>query len=47
MRLNKRNPKRTAETAIHAVFLLIGLIAVACVLMITIYLIAAGIPATN
>ncbi len=45
MRLDKRNPKRTAETAIHAVFLLIGLIAVACVLMITIYLIAAGIPA--
>jgi phosphate transport system permease protein len=45
MDLNKRNSKRTAETAIHAVFLLIGLVAIACVLMITIYLIAAGIPA--
>ncbi len=33
------------ETAVHAVFLILGLITVASVLMITVYLIIAGIPA--
>jgi phosphate transport system permease protein len=43
--LIKRNPKRTLETLIHAVFFMIGLVAVGCVLVITVYLIIAGIPA--
>lgn len=33
------------ETAIHGIFLLLGLITVGCVLLITIYLIVSGIPA--
>lgn len=41
----KRNPKRTLETFIHAAFFIIGLVAVGCVLVITVYLIIAGIPA--
>ncbi len=41
----KRNPKRSLEALIHAVFLIVGLIAVGCVLVITVYLIIAGIPA--
>lgn len=41
----KRNPKRTLETLIHAVFFIVGLVAVGCVLVITVYLIIAGIPA--
>ncbi|HWQ58516.1 MAG TPA: phosphate ABC transporter permease subunit PstC [Clostridia bacterium] len=43
--MNKRNPKRALELVIHAVFLVIGLVAVGCVLLITVYLIIAGIPA--
>lgn len=43
--MTKRNSKRTIETLIHAVFLIIGLVAVGCVLVITVYLIIAGIPA--
>jgi len=43
--LIKRNPKRTLETLIHAVFFIVGLVAVGCVLVITVYLIIAGIPA--
>lgn len=43
--MTKRNSKRTFETFIHAVFLIIGLVAVGCVLVITVYLIIAGIPA--
>ena len=41
----QRNPKRTVETLVHAVFLIIGLVAVGCVLLITAYLVIAGIPA--
>ncbi len=39
--------KRTnlMETAVHGVFLILGLTAVGCVLLITVYLVAAGIPA--
>ena len=33
------------EIVIHGIFLLLGLIAVACVILITIYLIVSGIPA--
>lgn len=34
-----------AETAIHGVFLVLGLITVGCVLLISVYLIVSGIPA--
>ena len=37
--------KKATEGIIHAVFLLLGLIAVGCVLLITVYLIVSGIPA--
>lgn len=37
--------KQALERAIHGVFLLLGLVTVGCVLLITIYLIASGIPA--
>ena len=37
--------KNLAEDVIHAVFLLFGLIAVGCVLVITVYLVISGIPA--
>ncbi len=37
--------KQAPETAIHGVFLLLGLVTVGCVLLITIYLIVSGIPA--
>lgn len=36
--------KRIIESVIHAIFLILGLITVACVLLISIYLIVAGIP---
>ncbi len=37
--------KRVFENAVHGVFLVLGLITVGCVLLISIYLIVAGIPA--
>lgn len=37
--------KQRLETMIHGVFLLLGLVAVGCVLLITIYLFLSGIPA--
>ena len=37
--------KRAFENAVHGVFLVLGLITVGCVLLISIYLIFAGIPA--
>lgn len=37
--------KKLSETVIHGVFLILGLITVACVLLITVYLILSGIPA--
>ena len=33
------------ETVVHGIFLLLGLVTVACVLMITVYLVISGIPA--
>lgn len=40
-----KNKKKIFEQAVHGVFLILGLIAVGCVLLITVYLILAGIPA--
>ena len=37
--------KQAAETAVHGIFLLLGLITVGCVLLITAYLVLSGIPA--
>ena len=39
------NKKRLFENIIHGIFLVLGLITVACVLLITVYLIISGIPA--
>lgn len=40
-----KGKKKTLETAIHGVFLVLGLVTVCCVLLITVYLIISGIPA--
>jgi len=40
-----KNGNKTFETAVHGIFLILGLITVAAVLLITIYLIISGIPA--
>ena len=40
-----KSGKRAFETAVHGIFLVLGLITVGFVLLITVYLIAAGIPA--
>ena len=37
--------KRAFENIVHAIFLILGLIAVGCVLLITVYLVISGIPA--
>ena len=37
--------RNTLEDAVHGVFLLLGLLTVGCVLLITVYLILAGVPA--
>ena len=37
--------KKWFETAVHGVFLILGLITVGCVLLITVYLVISGIPA--
>lgn len=39
------NSKNLIENIIHGIFLLLGLITIACVLVITIYLVISGIPA--
>ncbi len=41
--MNRR--RKLVEDIFHGVFLLLGLVTVGCVLLITVYLIAAGIPA--
>ena len=44
--MKKANRSRKAlETAVHGVFLLLGLISVGCVLAITVYLVLSGLPA--
>ena len=40
-----KNRKRIFEIVVHGIFLILGLITVGCVLLITVYLIIAGIPA--
>ena len=40
-----KNKKNLAENIIHGIFLILGLVTVACVLLITVYLVIAGIPA--
>ena len=40
-----KNKKRLLEDAVHGIFLLLGLVTVACVLLITVYLVIAGLPA--
>ena len=44
-RPERKAPRITPETVIHGVFLLAGLITVGCVLLISVYLVAAGLPA--
>lgn len=41
----KTQTKKLIENAVHGVFLILGLVTVAAVLMITVYLIVSGIPA--
>ncbi|MGM9671699.1 MAG: phosphate ABC transporter permease subunit PstC [Oscillospiraceae bacterium] len=43
--LKQNNKNKIVETVIHGMFLLLGLVAVGCVLLITIYLVISGIPA--
>lgn len=40
-----RKNKQFAETLIHGIFLILGLVTVGCVLLITLYLVLSGIPA--
>lgn len=40
-----KSKKRLFENIIHGIFLILGLITVGCVLLITVYLVIAGIPA--
>ncbi|NCE74240.1 phosphate ABC transporter permease subunit PstC [Anaerotruncus sp. X29] len=40
-----RSRKQLAENAVHGIFLMLGLVTVGCVLLITAYLVASGIPA--
>ncbi len=37
--------RQLAESAVHGIFLIFGLVTVGCVLLITVYLVASGIPA--
>ena len=40
-----RSRNQLAENAVHGIFLMLGLVTVGCVLLITAYLVASGIPA--
>lgn len=40
-----KNKASLLETVVHGIFLILGLITVGCVLLITVYLIASGVPA--
>ena len=37
--------RQLGETVVHGIFLTLGLVTVGCVLLITVYLVASGIPA--
>jgi hypothetical protein len=41
----KQNRKKSYEGFVHGIFLVLGLVAVGCVLLITVYLVISGIPA--
>ena len=45
LKFMKTQTKKLIENAVHGVFLILGLVTVAAVLMITVYLIVSGIPA--
>lgn len=45
MKFMKTKTKKIIENTVHAIFLLLGLVTVAAVLLITIYLVVSGIPA--
>lgn len=40
-----KHHKQTVERAVHGVFLILGLVTVACVLFITVFLVLSGLPA--
>ena len=40
-----KSKKKTFETVVHGIFMMLGLVTVGCVLLITVYLIVSGIPA--
>lgn len=40
-----RSRKQLLETAVHGIFLMLGLVTVGCVLLIIVYLVVSGIPA--
>ena len=42
---NQKNKKKLIEDIIHGVFFILGMITVLCVLLISVYLLVAGIPA--
>lgn len=42
-----KSTKKIMENVIHGIFMMLGLITVGCVILITIYLIISGIPATS
>ena len=44
-RLFPGGAKKYTETIIHGIFLILGLVTIGCVLLITVYLVASGIPA--
>ncbi|HXK77964.1 MAG TPA: phosphate ABC transporter permease subunit PstC [Oscillospiraceae bacterium] len=43
--MKKAKTDKPVETVIHGIFFLLGFVAVGCVLLITVYLVIAGIPA--
>lgn len=45
MKQSKRKCKQLLEAFMHGIFLILGLVTVACVLMISVYLVISGIPA--
>ncbi|HIZ16990.1 MAG TPA: phosphate ABC transporter permease subunit PstC [Firmicutes bacterium] len=45
LKTEKKSKRKIVENIIHIIFLILGLVAVGCVLVITIYLIVSGLPA--
>jgi len=43
--MSEKKSQKTVEAVVHGIFLLLGLAAVGCVLLITVYLVVAGLPA--